>query len=314
MRMFRWLFGLAVLFSCTQLFSQVLDENQAQPAVRQQLANMRADITKQKLSFRVGYSTAMTRTIDQLCGSRPPKNWRSTAKLKNLSRLAPATLKSSLALPSKWDWREHNGVTAVRDQGNCGSCWAFGTIGSFESFLLIKNSISTDLSEQHLVSCNGEGYGCGGGWWVFEMLINPGAVQEALFPYAAADLPCPPGLAYAYQASGWAYVDGDNQIADTQKIKEAIYQLGPVAAAVYVGSYFQAYSDGVFDKEEAEPGGFLSCAASHDVNHAILLVGWDDAEGVWILRNSWGAGWGEGGYMRIKYGINKVGFAAASVF
>ena len=313
MRFFRWLLCIAVFFSGTILFSQELDESQALPEIRKQLQMMREDITKQKLSFRVGYTTAMDRTIAQLCGAKPPLGWYNTAKMKNLSKIAPAKLKSLTALPAKWDWRDHNGVTAIRDQGNCGSCWAFGTIGIFESFLQIKNSVTTNLSEQHLVSCNPWGYGCGGGWWGFDMLISPGAVLEAAFPYVASDVPCPAGLTYPYQASDWAYVDGDNQIADTQKIKEAIYQYGPVAAAVYVGSYFQAYRAGIFDKEESK-GGFFSCSAAKDVNHAIILVGWDDAQGVWILRNSWGSGWGEDGYMRIKYGINKVGFAATSIF
>jgi C1A family cysteine protease len=313
MRLCRWLFSAFVLFSGTMLLSQELDETQALPAVRKQLQMLRKGIADEKLSFHVSYNPAMNRTIEQLCGAKPPQDWWSAAKKKNLNKIAPATLKASITLPAKWDWRDHNGVLPIRDQGNCGSCWAFGTVGSYESFLLIKHSVTADFSEQHLVSCNTQGWGCGGGWWAFDMLINPGAVWESLFPYVAADVSCPAGLTYAYQASSWAYVDGENQVADTQKIKEAIYQIGPVAAAVYVGSYFQGYSDGVFDKDETKSGAF-SCAPAKNVNHAILLVGWDDAEGVWILRNSWGPGWGEDGYMRIKYGINKVGFAAASVY
>ncbi|HPR87133.1 MAG TPA: C1 family peptidase [bacterium] len=307
------LLGLALLLIGAGVQAQGLDESQALPAMRQQLQRMREDITKQKLSFQVGYNSAMTRTIAQLCGAKPPMEWWKTARDKNLTKLAPARLKAAVSLPASWDWRDHNGVTAIRDQGNCGSCWAFGSAGGFECFLLARNGVTADLSEQYLVSCNSLGYGCGGGWWAFDMLISPGAVLESLFPYVASDVPCPSGLTYAYQASGWAYVDGDNQIANTQKIKEAIYQIGPVVAAVYVGPYFQAYTGGVFDKEEAKGGGF-SCSADKSVNHAILLVGWDDAAGAWILRNSWGTGWGEAGYMRIKYGISKVGFAAASVY
>ncbi len=313
MRRSLWLCCLALILFCAGVWAQGLDESQALPAVRQQLQRMREEIGKQQLSFRVGYNAAMTRTIAQLCGTKAPQNWWQTAKAKNLAKIAAAKLKASVALPTQWDWRDHNGVTAIRDQGSCGSCWAFGTIGAFECFLLARNSVTADLSEQHLVSCNPWGYGCNGGWWAFDLLVNPGAVLESQFPYVAADVPCPSGLTYAYQASGWAYVDGENQIANTQKIKEAIYQIGPVAAAVYVGPYFQAYTGGVFDKEEAK-GGFLSCSADKAVNHAILLVGWDDAQGAWILRNSWSAGWGEAGYMRIKYGISKVGFAAASVY
>lgn len=313
MRSCRWLFWAAALLLGTALYAQERDESRALPAMREQLKMMREEIGKAGLSFQVGYNPAMDLTIAQLCGARPPQQWWRTAREKNLRKMAPAALKAAVALPAQWDWRSQGGVPPIRNQGACGSCWAFGTIGGFEAWLMIKNHVSVDLSEQHLVSCNGEGWGCNGGWWAFDMLVQPGAVLESLFPYAASDLPCPPGLVYAHQASGWAYVDGDNQIADTQKIKEAIYQIGPVAAAVYVGTYFQAYTGGIFDKDEAKAG-WLSCATDKSVNHAIILVGWDDAQGVWILRNSWGSGWGEAGYMRIKYGVNKVGFAATSIF
>jgi hypothetical protein len=83
-------------------------------------------------------------------------------------------------------------------------------------------------------------------------------------------------------------------------IKNAIYNYGPVAAAVCVDRYFQAYTGGIF----TDP---VPC---RQVNHAIVLVGWDDAGGYWILRNSWGTSWGEQGYMRIAYGTSQVGYAA----
>ncbi len=293
---------------------QIRDESQAPMAIQNQLQQMRQKISTEKRSFTVSYNSAMQYTIQQLCGARPPRDWWGEARKINLETHPPAVLKAAMTgLPAAWDWRDHAGVTAIRDQGGCGSCWAFGTMGAFESLLLIKHALTIDLSEQYLVSCNSNGWGCNGGWWAFDMLLSPGAVLESAFPYAASDLPCPSGFTYPYQATGWAYVDGDNKVADTQKIKQAIYQIGPVAAAVYVGSYFQGYGSGIFDKNEVSSC-WLCCEKTADVNHAILLVGWNDAEGVWILRNSWGSGWGENGYMRIKYGINNVGFAATSVY
>lgn len=294
--------------------AQVVDESQAPLTVQNQLQQMRQEISARKHAFTVAYNPAMKYTLQQLCGAKAPADWWKKAREVNLKTQPPAMLKAlSAALPGSWDWREHNGVTAIRDQGGCGSCWAFGTMGAFESFLLIKQSLTVDLSEQYLVSCNSNGWGCNGGWWAFDMLVSPGAVLESLLPYAAMDQACPGALTYPHQANGWAYVDGENKVADKEKIKQAILQIGPVAAAVFVGSYFQGYSGGVFDKNEA-PSCWLCCEKPADVNHAIMLVGWNDAEGVWILRNSWGPGWGENGYMRIKYGVNNVGFAATSVY
>ena len=104
-----------------------------------------------------------------------------------------------------------------------------------------------------------------------------------------------------------------SSVPSVTAIKQAIATYGPISAAVCVGSQFQSYTGGVFSTDES-----ASCGTSK-VNHAIVLVGWDDNQGTWILRNSWGTWWGElaggttgseKGYMRIKYGISNVGYAA----
>jgi len=99
----------------------------------------------------------------------------------------------------------------------------------------------------------------------------------------------------------WYYVGPSSGVASTDDIKNAMYNYGPIAAAVYVDSYFQAYDDGIF----------YETYSGSSVNHAIVLVGWNDSGGYWILRNSWASSWGESGYMRIAYGANNVGYAAA---
>jgi C1A family cysteine protease len=296
---------------------QELDETRAPQEVKTMLQDMREEIKVQNLSFTVGYNPALNYSISELCGLVEPVDWFAQAKEMSISTREPRILKSletEVGLPVQWDWRADNGVTPVRDQRNCGSCWAFGTIASFESLLLIKDSISTDLSEQHLVSCNTSGWGCNGGWWAHDMLVDPGAVLEVDFPYEAADIPCGGPYNYPYKLEGWAYVDGDNKVPTVDKIKEAIYAYGPVCAAVYVGTYFQSYTGDVFDKNEAPSG--CGCAPPAQVNHAITLVGWDDNKdgGAWILKNSWGDGWGESGYMWIKYGISNVGYASVIVY
>ncbi len=210
-------------------------------------------------------------------------------------------------LPTAFNWCDQGGCTAIRDQGNCGSCWAFGTVGPLESNILIKDGQSKDLSEQYLVSCNTDGWGCSGGWWAHdyhEFKIPPGepdagAVYESDFRYVAADVPCNPPHPHHEKILDWRFVKSSSSVPKVKDIKDAIYNYGPVAVAVCVNSAFQAYDGGIFIGP--------SCTS---MNHAVVLVGWDDDQGVWYLRNSWGKNWGESGYMRIAYGVSKVGYSA----
>lgn len=212
-----------------------------------------------------------------------------------------------LGLPPHFNWCEQGACTPVRDQGGCGSCWAFGTVGPLESLIKLNDGLERDLSEQYLVSCNTHNWGCDGGWWAHDYHWNfippnelgAGARREAEFPYQASNVPCnPPHTAYE-QLTSWTYVGDWYSVPSVEAIKQAIYEHGPVAAAVCVGSAFSAYRGGVFAENECDA-----------VNHAIVLVGWDDEQQVWYLRNSWGSAWGEAGYMRIKWGTSNVGYAA----
>jgi hypothetical protein len=128
-------------------------------------------------------------------------------------------------------------------------------------------------------------------------------VLESAAPYEARDLACGGPFEHPYKIISWHYVNSSYGIPSVSAIKQAIYDHGPVAAAVCVGPAFQTYARGVFQTNE-------SSHCNGGVNHAIVLVGWDEDEQTWILRNSWGPGWGEGGYMRIRYGTSNVGYAA----
>jgi hypothetical protein len=210
---------------------------------------------------------------------------------------------AALALPSAYNWCSLEDCTPIRNQGNCGSCWAFATVGPFESNILIKDGASKDLAEQWLVSCNTDGYSCSGGWWAHKYFVSPGAVYENDFPYTASNAPCGGPYTYHETIASWAYVGNSSSVPSTTAIKQAIMDHGPVSAGVCVNNTFKAYTGGVFN-----PTG--SCRT---INHGIVLVGWDDSVGAWILRNSWGSSWGESGYMRIAYGKYYVGYAAAYV-
>ena len=215
------------------------------------------------------------------------------------------------SLPDAFDWRDHGGVTSVKNQGDCGSCWAFATVGPLEANIKIKDGVEKDLSEQYLLSCNTEGWNCTeGGWWAHDYHwwkkppseSEAGAVYEADFPYVAWDAPCNGPYPHPYKIDSWAFVGSEDSVPPVEDIKRAIYEHGPVSAAVCVNSAFRHYSGGVFTGPECT-----------DTNHGVVLVGWDDNQGpngVWILKNSWGPGWGENGYMRIGYGVSQVGYAA----
>lgn len=225
---------------------------------------------------------------------------------------SPRELSLTQELPSSFNWCAQGKCTPVRDQGRCGSCWAFSTVGVFESKLLIADSNNQNLSEQFLVSCNTDGYDCDGGWFAHAYHISklgqlqsePGAVLESVFPYQASDIPCGRAYDHPHRAVSWAYVNSSVYVPSVAEIKQAIYNHGPVAAAVCVGTAFDNYRGGIFSTDEK------AVCGSSMVNHGIILVGWDDSQQVWILRNSWGTLWGEGGYMRIRYGISNVGFRA----
>jgi len=258
------------------------------------------------------------------------------------------SIESTSGLPSSFDWRDPQGrlganwdcTTPIKSQGACGSCWAFATVGVLESAILIKDHMETNLSEQYLVSCNREGWGCDGGYWAHDYHQwkkgangeeDVGAVLESQKPYQANEEPCDPDYDHPYQIDSWSSIGllGDIGVPSVDSIKQAIYDHGPVCAAVYSGTEFHDYDGGVFTK--MNPGGM---SLTNPINHAVILVGWDDnqgSNGVWFLRNSWDTDWGEdkygnswdengdgiqdheGGYMRIAYGASNIGWGACYI-
>jgi predicted outer membrane repeat protein len=254
-------------------------------------------VRDRQYKFQVGPNPATQYTLEQLCGLKIPPNI-SGQKLN--APLPPQKLPASL------DWRKLDGCSPVKNQGGCGSCWAFAAMGVVESQYLIQSYKTLDLSEQWLVSCTDAGT-CDGGFYgrAFDFMVDAkdkcvltGALLEDAFPYKADDVPCtcPPGDRYLI--TKWSSLS-----QDIVSMKMAIMTYGPIAVGIAADDMFQCYVGGVFDAN-----------VGTDLNHAVVLVGWDDTQGtkgVWYLRNSWGTGWGEGGYMRIEYDCNKVGASPA---
>jgi len=211
------------------------------------------------------------------------------------------------ALPSQY---EYSGETSVKNQGSCGSCWAFAACAVFEHVINGEDGNTRDLSEQFLVNCNEEGWGCSGGMNPFDYFEykvvsggnEAGAVYESDCPYQASDGYCNAPYPHHEKIDAWDYAGSSYSVPSVTEIKEAIYNYGPVWCAVYSDSYFSNYSGGVFQG-----------SSNSQPNHAVVITGWDDNNQCWIMKNSWGSSWGENGYMRIKYGANNIGYAAAYV-
>jgi cathepsin L len=257
-------------------------------------------------------------------------------------RILPELVVQCAANLASWDWRRAGAVSSVKDQ-QCGNCWAYASAGALESSNLIRNTSLIDVSEQYIVNCavynNGDDAGtCGGGWHegVFEYMISHGVADEASLSDSGADASCDPHMSAPYRAIAWDYVTtpapaagfGDS-IATVDSLKQALCEHGPLAVAVLATDNFQAYTgqpNEVF--KESLPDSTLIYTWSgnnlkyHSINHDVLLIGWNDSKHAWLIKNSWGTGWGTNagigaasarGYMWIDYGSNNIGLGAAWV-
>ena len=262
------------------------------------LEKMRAVIAADGDTFEIGWNDAMNYSLEQLCNLKP-----ELAGPEDIQReMLEQDIDYVMALPTVYTGQ----CGTVRNQGSCGSCWAFGITGAIESQWAKVTGTYYNFSEQYLLDCNSYGYSCSGGFFTaFNDCTYPKYFKyESCYPYVGYKKTCTAtSSCNADYCSSWAYVGTSSSVPTTSAIKQKIYDKGAVAAAVYADSYFQAYTSGCFSRN-----------ATASPNHAIVLCGWDDSQcsgsGAWKLKNSWGTSWGLSGYMWIKYGVQKVGYAA----
>lgn len=202
-------------------------------------------------------------------------------------------------LPQVVDWREHNAVTPVKNQGQCGSCWSFSATGAMEGAWSIANGELVSFSEQQLMDCSKlyGNMGCNGGLMdsAFRYAIDNGMCEEEQQPYEAVDGSCKDvTCSKSYEFDECYDVEPLNQYA----LKVAVSKQ-PVSVAIQADKpIFQFYSSGVIDSD--------SCGTSLD--HGVLVVGYGTENGIdyWLVKNSWGPEWGDEGYVKIARDDNST--------
>ncbi len=282
--------------------------------VKEQLHQLRTKAKTEKWTFELGFTQAMERKMDQYSNMRAPSNWRQDAQDQNKRLNQNIQLKTSTpsigstialfgsATQKKLDLRDLGIITPIRDQRTCGSCWAFSSIAAIEANYIYRNKISPaskiDLSEQYLLDCADSG-SCYGGWYgnTLKWMQGRQLPNETVLPYVNAEKSCSnPTVNTGQVVEKWGYIDFWTPIPSVQQIKKAISEHGPLVVAVTVTPAFLSYTKGVFNEK-----------ANFEINHGVTIIGWDDSKNAWLIKNSWGSLWGEGGYMWIDYNSNNIG-------
>ncbi|PIN08986.1 Cysteine proteinase Cathepsin L [Handroanthus impetiginosus] len=211
-------------------------------------------------------------------------------------------------IPPSIDWRKNGAVTHIKDQGDCGSCWAFSAVAAVEGINMIMTGELVSLSVQELVDCdfNEDNQGCNGGYMAkaFDFIIkNGGITTDKNYPYQGEEGKCVTDKENDKSVTITDYVKIP---ASHEKTLKAAVAAQPVSAAIDAGSYeFQLYSSGVFM-------GYCG----KDLNHGVTIVGYgkEHGEKYWLAKNSWGTTWGEEGYVKMKRGpLDKNGICGIAL-
>lgn len=237
-------------------------------------------------------------TKKQFLGLSSNMSLLQTSKYRSAPKLM--AVRSLQALPNSWDWREKGVVTAVKNQGSCGSCWTYAAIGPIEYAYKMCTGNLLSFSEQELLDCAYENSrdGCNGGWYTnaWDFVIEDNHLSsESNYPYQGSDGTCSHSshvnsLANKVRINGYA----QSQTTEAGVLNDLVNQM-PLAVAFTVEDNFYPISSGIYD----------GCAGRTSPNHAVILTGY--GQDYFEIKNSWGSDWGEDGYGKLERGRNVCG-------
>jgi C1A family cysteine protease len=225
-------------------------------------------------------------------GVVPDKDFKQEVKV---AAALPQAILPSFDLEVDWRTKNDGKVSPVKDQGTCGSCVSFGTVGMLESIALIEKNLMLDLSEADLHFCSSHGASCGG-WYpssALQSVKERGVCDEANFPYASAFTGGAPHCILAPDRAQHVYkIKSSNWIIFDAFRKDYLTHHGPMIACMTVYDDFFSYGEGVYHHVSGNRAG----------GHCILVIGYSQSQSYWICKNSWGKLWGEDGFFKIAYG------------
>ncbi len=298
MKIFKLTLSFLVILS---LFSFIVPPASAQETPQEKVERLNRKIKENGWSWTAG--------VTDLTGLSEEESakYRGLLELPTYmkDRIPVYSPSSPVALPDAYDWRNNNGTTPAKNQGACGSCWAFAATGQLESHVYIYDGRIEDLSEQAVIDCNPYGHACGGGWAIsaYSVFMDYGGVAESCVPYQAGG----PYECTQESCEVLGRIINYSSISNNiNSIKQAVYDDGPVYTSMFANTDLNSYSSGCYNTDYPD-----------NPNHAVLIVGWDDnacsGNGAWIIKNSWGTSWGNDGFGYIQYGVCSIGSGSYTI-
>jgi len=224
----------------------------------------------------------------------------------------PVVPKPTVAAPTSMDWRNNGVVSAVKNQEQCGSCWAFSATETIESAWMmaknVKNTTFAPLAPQQIVDCDNSDGGCNGGnpYTAYQYVISAGGLDKSsAYPYTGMDGTCAfKPNAVGATISNWQYACEEE---DEATLLNNVATKGPLSICVDAQNW-QDYTSGIMTGWQ--------CAWINVLDHCVQAVGFDTTASTpyWIVRNSWGADWGEAGYIMLQYGDNTCGLTNEATY
>lgn len=301
-----------------QMYTEFLDVYKNVPTEKVILHMERYPIFKSKLEKVIEHNMNPDRTYTKgitKFADLTKEEFRAEVGLgapQNCNALQSEEKREFIGYPPSFDWRDRHMVTPVKDQGNCGSCYTFSTVGAMEAHLLIQTGIVGNFSEQQLVDCSTgyDNHGCEGGLPSnsFNYIRDNGLTIERSYDYTAKEGTC------HYDRSKMARVttSGPYNVTkgDEKEMADIIFNVGPVSCALECVDDFDDYLNGTYTS--------TTCGnTENDINHAVLCVGYGrDNKNMdfWAVKNSWSTEWGMNGYFNIQRNANMCGMAVCNSY